>query len=217
MDEIERLERELQQEVMATANVTLPEPELDDPMMEIPDVRVEAVPFVRQGDSSQPAIREEQPPPFFQPQEDSFKRLREASKSQLTAKLLGEATDILLSVMNPPLVGFFKERCQQLGAKPWQVVCAIVHRSCELREIDYYPETFGIRDMDETAARKMACRNCGQEIPNARWNQLYCCNRCGSYHQGSKIVPFGVHSDECPIKGQSWLRESGDGQQAAAA
>lgn len=52
------------------------------------------------------------------------------------------------------------------------------------------------------------CRNCAQEIPGARQGQLYCCNVCSAYAGGSKspLVRFGVHSEECPLRGQPWLR-----------
>lgn len=170
----------------------------------------EPIPFIKPGDPATPLIIEEEEeevvPAVFQRAEDSLIRLQAAIRSRPAAKRLEAAADDILSVMNPPLVDFFKERCQQLGAKPWQVVCAIIHRSCELKEIDYYPETYGIQDEAE-AAKRIMCRNCAQDIPNARWGQLYCCNKCGSYDQGSKVIPFGLHSEECPIKQTPWLRE----------
>lgn len=188
----------------------------DDPMMEIPDTGGgEPATFVMAGDSLQPSTQDEEGeaiPTFFQhSMEESMSRLRELSRSKLASRLLGEAADILLSVMNPSLVEFFKERCQQLGAKPWQVACTILHQACELRAINYYPETFGLPDA-ENQTNQTPCRNCGHGIPSARLAQKYCCEKCSAYAQGSKYVKFGTHDETCPISGANWLREPGEGQ-----
>lgn len=173
-----------------------------------------------QGDSPEPTLPMEEdgplrrtdpaedPPAFIRNAEDALRKfLDAAARSKPTSTLLGEAAEVILSTLNAPLVEFFRQRCQSMDVKPWQVLCAIVHRTCEHREIDFYPDTFGIKDVESRQA-KILCRNCGQDIPSARRGQIYCCEKCSSYHQGSRVIPFGVHSEECPIKGQPWQRET---------
>lgn len=152
------------------------------------------------------------PEPLEPPKEDggfapnpepTVARVKAASS---VSSLLEEAAERFLSVLNPPLVHYFRDHCGRLRAEPWQVIVAILHRCCEARDIPYFPDTFGLKNSEEQK-NEVTCRNCGNTIPDARWGQLYCCNRCGSYDQGSKVIPFGEHSEECPIKDLPWHRE----------
>lgn len=106
---------------------------------------------------------------------------------------LAAAADCLLGVLEPAQRDTCHDVARELNVPPWVIVCGAVARAADLRELhagDFTSEMLNTPDAIKPEPAVTACMRCKLVIPNARRNQMYCCNRCGS--------DLDPHSTDCP-------------------
>lgn len=131
--------------------------------------------------------------------------LEQARRSR--AEALRRAAETFLVELDPRHREAYEEYCRYSGQEPWHAVLSRLIHDCERRDFGYIADShLYLNERVGAEDPKVHCQNCGHHIPKARWGQLYCCGKCAAYHQGSKspLIVYGVHSEECPIKDESW-------------
>lgn len=145
-------------------------------------------------------------PPLKETIREDTTKLAEALQSSDIAEWLEQVARKMVSLLDPRQGEAFAEFCRQTEASYSAVLMSMLRRACELRDFPYFPDIYWVHQKASHVTARTFCKNCGLEIPQgvARWGQLFCCNHCAAYHNGSRLVMFDSHSEGCPLAGESW-------------